>query len=279
MYYKISICFVCLCLFNSCIKRVEKTPDYLETNITPPVLLKKVEPYYPVEARSMGIEGIVKLTLYVTESGNVSRVEVTSSSGYSKLDEAAQQYAKSLVFAPAIKDNESIGVWLSWVVHYNLLVEIPLFNMNDYINNIQELFETVKNSNIQERENLMSDILKTHENYFNYIRKNPEINLNIKLQSILSDEVSQQWQEYWSLWTLTFVVLQDFDLRYPETKLKAYAIDLQIKQIVEDLERVSKSSSEKKEKFYQAVYQYLKEKYPKSLENSRKEDLQIYLEY
>lgn len=48
-------------------------------------------PYYPVEARRLGEEGKVQLTVHIGGNGDVTKVEVLQSSGYKLLDEAAIQ--------------------------------------------------------------------------------------------------------------------------------------------------------------------------------------------
>ena len=279
MFSRILICLLCLCMFYSCVEHVQKKSGIQDKNISPPVLLKKVEPEYPENARSKGIAGFVELSLYVNESGIVRNIVVTKSSGAPELDEAARDYAESLKFTPAMREDKPVAIWLSWVVHYNLLYDVALFSINEYIDTIQRLTDKIGNSTSDEKENLLTDLLKEHEKYFGYMRQNPGENLNSELHPVIDESIIKQWREFIDLWPLTFIVMQDFDLRYPDSKLKSFAIDLQIKQIVEDLDRISKTPGKEKEKFYDSIYRYLKKNYPKSLENSRKEDLQLYLDY
>ena len=273
------ISFICLCFLMACAARTGLKPITPNAQITPPVLVKKAEPFYPANCRLQGMEGDVKMYLFVTETGEVDRIKIISSSGYSELDTAAQQYARLLEFTPAIMADKPVAIWLSWVVQYTLFDGAALFDMNSYVARIQNLTEAAIKADGEEKENLLSEMIKIHESYFNFMLQNPAANMNNRLEPVLDQSVIQQWQEYWQQWPLTFVVLQEFDLRFHETKLKSYAIDLQIKQIVSDLERASKTDSEKKDSFYQAIYQYLKQNYPKVLENSRKADLQLYLDY
>ena len=68
---------------------------------TPPRFLGGKEPRYPRDLQEQGIGGTVLLRLTVTAEGSVAAVEVTSSSGYSDLDNAAVKAAYTYSFAAA----------------------------------------------------------------------------------------------------------------------------------------------------------------------------------
>lgn len=71
-----------------------------------PVLISdhKVEKKYPLEARVRGVEGTVRLSLTVLESGQVADVEVLSGPAYG-LRQAAIALARKLFFLPARDQN------------------------------------------------------------------------------------------------------------------------------------------------------------------------------
>lgn len=54
-------------------------------------ILQRIDPQYPPRAERMGESGAVTLRLYVSPSGSVARVEVTSSSGREFFDSAARR--------------------------------------------------------------------------------------------------------------------------------------------------------------------------------------------
>jgi TonB family protein len=279
MHVRIILYSFCMFMLFSCAKQHEQIPKSSLTKIKPPVLKNKIDLIYPDQARSAGMEGSVELGLKISEQGEVERVVVTGSSGYDELDSAAIQYGKNLKFLPATDQEKPVKIWLSWVVNYRLLNKNDSFDAAEYIYRITNMVELAQNVTIDEKEKILKQMMNLHEQYFSYIRNNPAQNLNNQLRSILSEAVVNRWQKYWDQWPLTFVVMQDFELRFPETSLKSYAIDLQIKQLVEDLERTRKSEDSIKGEFYKEVYKYLKSEYPKTLENGRKSDLQRYLNY
>jgi len=61
-------------------------------------------PKYPLIARKRGHEGQVRLRVDVTELGEVSKVQVADSSGWTDLDETALEVVKTWEFRPALKN-------------------------------------------------------------------------------------------------------------------------------------------------------------------------------
>lgn len=68
---------------------------------TPPQLLSGSAPTYPKELERKGITGSVGLAIVVGADGGVQSVDVTSSSGYDELDQAAIAAAYTYRFEPA----------------------------------------------------------------------------------------------------------------------------------------------------------------------------------
>lgn len=75
---------------------------------------------YPPAARRAGEEGVVMLQLYVTEDGRVAEVKVAKSSGFPRLDEAAERDARRWRFLPATRGGEPVAYWLTVPVRYSL---------------------------------------------------------------------------------------------------------------------------------------------------------------
>ena len=67
----------------------------------PPKLLSGSAPAYPKELERKGITGTVGLAIVVGANGGVQSVDVTSSSGYAELDQAAITAAYTYSFEPA----------------------------------------------------------------------------------------------------------------------------------------------------------------------------------
>jgi TonB family protein len=77
-----------------------------------PVLLKKVEPKYPVQALNMGVGGTVTLNALISETGDVIRTEILKGikGGYG-LERAAETAIRQWQFKPAEKDGAPVRVW------------------------------------------------------------------------------------------------------------------------------------------------------------------------
>jgi TonB family protein len=90
------------------------------TEVMQPVLKEKIEPVYPYEAKSRGIEGKVDLYLTVSEEGDVTKTTLLHSSGSNILDEASINYSKGLKFQPATLKGKPISVVVKWTLNYKL---------------------------------------------------------------------------------------------------------------------------------------------------------------
>jgi protein TonB len=79
------------------------------------------EPEYPPTARRLGQEGTVVLLIYVLESGRVGDVKIHKSSGFAKLDEAAEREARrSWRFIPAREGDKPVADWGQFAVTFRL---------------------------------------------------------------------------------------------------------------------------------------------------------------
>ncbi len=87
-----------------------------------PVALKVIEPKYPPNARSLGIEGEVVLSVEVFEDGSVGAVEVIQSllPGPGGLDEAAVKAVEQWEFNPAKSNGQPVAVWVTFPVTFTL---------------------------------------------------------------------------------------------------------------------------------------------------------------
>ncbi|MGI6091709.1 MAG: energy transducer TonB [Veillonellaceae bacterium] len=77
-------------------------PQAGSMGITPPKLLKRIQPVYPEIARRNGASGTVKVKALILKDGSVGDCSVIASSGYPELDEAALNAVQAGQFSPAI---------------------------------------------------------------------------------------------------------------------------------------------------------------------------------
>lgn len=87
-------------------------------DISPPELLKRVDPIYPEDARQNGIQGVVILNLRTDEEGRVTQVEVLKS--VPELDRAAIEAVKQWRYAPFFRDGKPKPVVFTVTVRFRL---------------------------------------------------------------------------------------------------------------------------------------------------------------
>ena len=106
--------YLCVCALMLLSCRGAPTPETAaakENDV--PVAINSESPFqYPADLYDQGVEGEVRLRLYVDDMGRVhpESTTVASSSGTPALDSAAVRGAALLRFAPAHKDGQSIGM-------------------------------------------------------------------------------------------------------------------------------------------------------------------------
>lgn len=67
---------------------------------------------YPPLLRDAGIGGSPVVWFFIDESGNVVKTQLSKSSGYPALDEAAMAVAKEMKFSPALNRDKKVQVWV-----------------------------------------------------------------------------------------------------------------------------------------------------------------------
>jgi len=70
-------------------------------------------PQYPKESRAVGDQGRVVVRALIAEDGSPIKVEVLSSSGHTRLDEAALAAVAKSTFEPATRDGQVVQDWFS----------------------------------------------------------------------------------------------------------------------------------------------------------------------
>ena len=83
-------------------------------------ILDKVEPTYPDSARREGIEGDVRLKVWVNADGLVNRVEIVQFSGTPALDRQAMKALRQWRFAPLPASAAPVTQWGEITMHFRL---------------------------------------------------------------------------------------------------------------------------------------------------------------
>jgi protein TonB len=263
-----------------CAKRPAYKPDIKPSDIKPPILKQRIEPFYPPQARIKGIQGSVHLNLLVTQQGTVKLTEIINSSGYEILDNAAEEYAMSLNFTPADRDGKPINVWLSWTVNYNLILYKYPFDEDVYVYKLLHLFTDAEREIGTARTKIYYEILDLHNEYINHIRQNPQFNSSNYLKRYLNSAIYLQWQTFLSEWPLTFIVMQDLIARFPESeqqsaeKMLASLAEEDVKRVLMLTDSPSSGLLKLRSDFFKALHEFLYDTYPQYLKGYLKEVLE-----
>ena len=81
-------------------------------------LIHRVEPVYPEQAKSIGLQGIVKLSITINEEGFVYELKVES--GHPILVEAAIEAVKQWQYSPTLLNGEPVAAQTTVTVVFNL---------------------------------------------------------------------------------------------------------------------------------------------------------------
>jgi len=92
--------------------------------VTPPVFsadyLENPSPAYPPLSRRMREQGRVMLRVLVNPNGTADDVQIRTSSGVTRLDEAAQETVRRWKFVPAKRGNEAVSAWVLIPISFKL---------------------------------------------------------------------------------------------------------------------------------------------------------------
>ncbi|MGB6055012.1 MAG: energy transducer TonB, partial [Burkholderiaceae bacterium] len=82
--------------------------------------LQPPRPEYPLLSRRKNEEGKVMLRVLINQKGRTEQVEIMSSSGFPRLDEAARQAVLRAVFKPQIEDGKPVMVYTNVPITFQL---------------------------------------------------------------------------------------------------------------------------------------------------------------
>ena len=92
-----------------------------DDGITYPVLVSKVNPVYPKDARNARVGGKVVVTAVIREDGTIGDVEVVKHvEGWPSLDEAAVAAIRQRVYRPAMKDGHPVSIYFALSTEFRI---------------------------------------------------------------------------------------------------------------------------------------------------------------
>jgi len=84
------------------------------------VIIKMVQPLYPLTAMERGLEGYVLVEAYINVSGRVEGVWVRSAYGDDSFESSALEAVEQFIFKPAKQQGEPIPFWVSFLIRFEL---------------------------------------------------------------------------------------------------------------------------------------------------------------
>ena len=101
-----------------------QAPTLAAIEVTPPVFnadyLKNPAPSYPAQSRRLGEEGRVILRVLVSAAGAADEVQIRTSSGFPRLDDAARETVRQWKFQPARRGSEAVAAWVLVPIRFSL---------------------------------------------------------------------------------------------------------------------------------------------------------------
>lgn len=82
--------------------------------------LNNAKPTYPALSKRLGEEGRTLLRVLVTAQGVAGKVEVKHSSGFARLDQAAQKTVRTWHFVPAKRGGVAIEMWYDVPINFSI---------------------------------------------------------------------------------------------------------------------------------------------------------------
>lgn len=113
-----------MALEQQVVTRTAEVNTQAELQVEPPkfgaAYLNNPAPEYPALARRKGEQGRVLLKVLVSETGLAQKVQIDTSSGYDKLDQAAVEAVKKWSFIPARRSNQAVSAYVLVPIKFSL---------------------------------------------------------------------------------------------------------------------------------------------------------------
>ena len=84
------------------------------------VIIKMVQPEYPLTAMERGLEGYVLVEAYINASGRVEGVWVRSAYGDESFESSALEAIEQFIFKPATEQGDPVPFWVSFLIRFEL---------------------------------------------------------------------------------------------------------------------------------------------------------------
>jgi protein TonB len=104
---------------------VEEVPRFTPFTVAPSLtnlaeVQRALTQEYPTVLRDSGIGGRVEVWFFIGDDGLVRQTQVSQSSGYAALDQAALNVAGTYRFSPALNREQRVPVWVSLPITFQV---------------------------------------------------------------------------------------------------------------------------------------------------------------
>lgn len=252
---------ILMLLITSCAHNFEVSED---PNYIPPTI--KVQPrlIYPKAAQENAYSGTITVYLQISSQGDVEKVYLIRSSGYELLDDATINYCKRLKFSPGLIDGKPIKSRIQWVTTYNLSSQND--KAANYLTEIIELYKQIPPVSDPNRNFVENKILQKYGEFI--VETSDGMYFNKAITQIISRQLTDEWQQHWNSFPLTFLLYQDFIERFKDyndiTTVKTLLKNslLQDVQYIKDTQTLDNHSNTNRDLLIGKIRQFVSANYP-----------------
>jgi len=197
-----------------------------------PKILFDGELEYPLSAQLEKIEGEVLVGIFVSKEGKPLEVNILRSSANADLDSAAIEFSRRVNYKPAIFNGKTVSSWTRLELRYKLQkvgFDEPAWKYN--VGRLQSQISTESDS--VKRKIYLQRLYFKYIGLVDYVNKNDDIQINRTIKAVISKPIANQWNEFWGILPIPFVLLDDMLYRYPECHFKLRLKEDMIQQIVD----------------------------------------------
>lgn len=189
-----------------------------QSRLKPPRVASSLPLDYPLSAQLQRLEGEVALTVFVNPQGQSEEVNLSESSGYQVLDEAALKFVEKLDFNPGTLDGKPVGAWTRLVLRYKLTEMV--FETERWLAEVRSLQREIdKESTSAARETLLRRLYTNYVGCITYVESQNDPAINAAIKTVIAKSTAQYWRPFEEEYAFPFVLFDDFIARYPDSEI------------------------------------------------------------
>jgi TonB family protein len=180
----------------------------------PPEIKNQPRLLYPKIALDNVYTGNTVVIIHVSETGEVEKTEISKSSGYDCLDNAALEFCDNVVFYPASVNNKPVKSRISQEIKFSMNEDEGGSIAKDYVNRLSKLYAELPITNTFARREIQNKILNMHNEFI--LNMGDAYNFNMVLSKVLMPGIVNAWDKDWNSYPLSFLLYHDFIMRFPD---------------------------------------------------------------